>query len=158
MKVCCEAGKAPERQRIKGVQNDRTTFHQVCHRCHGGGPSGWAVLSPPRALRPTGAGDRPAAPMTRGAQKGKPVGRCACLADSTPKPKPHWRIGSKRVRLPMAAYPTVATGPPRVGSFIRVPEWPNLQIVLRRRQAGLVEPGDTELITAPASPALWADA
>jgi hypothetical protein len=58
----------------------------------------------------------------------------------------------------MAAYPTVVTGPPGVGSFICVPELPNRQIVLRHRPTRLVEPGDTELVTAPASPALWADA
>jgi hypothetical protein len=58
----------------------------------------------------------------------------------------------------MAAYPTVATGPPRAGSFICVPELPNRQIVLRHRPTGPVEPGDTELVTAPTSPALLADA
>src|ERR1700739_2608567 len=50
----------------------------------------------------------------------------------------------------MTPHPTIATGPPRVGSFISVPDLPNRQILLRRRPTGLVQPGDTELVTAPA--------
>ncbi len=37
-----------------------------------------------------------------------------------------------------------------MGRFCIVPDLPNRQIVLRRRPTGLVEPGDTELITRPA--------
>jgi hypothetical protein len=35
------------------------------------------------------------------------------------------------------------------GSFCIVPDLANRQIVLRRRPSGLVQPGDTELVTLP---------
>jgi NADPH-dependent curcumin reductase CurA len=41
-------------------------------------------------------------------------------------------------------------GPFAFGSFWIVPELTNRQIVLRRRPVGLVQPGDTELVAAPA--------
>ena len=37
-----------------------------------------------------------------------------------------------------------------MGSFSDVAELPNRQILLRRRPTGLVQPGDTELVTTPA--------
>src|SRR6516165_7488455 len=37
-----------------------------------------------------------------------------------------------------------------MGSFSSVSELPNRQILLRRRPTGLVQPGDTELVTTPA--------
>ena len=95
----------------------------------------------------------PGCPVT--ARAGNPGQRVAGPQFGRPCRIGEWALES-RIRLPghrllpCTEYPIRFGDFGQFGSFCIVPELPNRQILLRRRPTGLVQPGDTEMVTAPA--------